>query len=113
MLDVNGPCRICVVTTTVGAMDDANRLARCIVARKLAACVQLDAIACSLYPWDGQLCAEPEVRLTIKTIAAKLPELEALFEDEHPYELPQFAACEMAASKAYGGWVSANVEADA
>ncbi len=113
MLDVNGPCKICVVTTTVGAMDDATRLARSIVGSKLAACVQLDAIACSVYPWDGQLCADPEVRLTIKTISAKLPGLEALFRQEHPYELPQFAVCEMAASQAYGEWVSANVGASA
>lgn len=109
MLDVNGPFKICVVTTTVGSIEEANRLARAIVQGELAACVQVDPIAASIYTWDGQLCAEPEVRLTIKTVAAKLPGLEAFFGQEHPYELPQFAVCEMTASQAYGSWVATSV----
>ena len=113
MLDVNGPFKICVVTTTVGSMEDANHLGRSIVQRELAACVQVDEIASSFYTWDGKLCAEPEVRLTIKTTAAKLPGLEAFFQQEHPYELPQFAVCEMTTSKAYGAWVATNVGAGA
>ena len=111
MLDWNGPCKICVVTTTVGSMEEASRLARSIVAKKLAACVQLDEIASSVYTWDGQLCTDPEVRLTIKTVTGKLAGLEAFFGEEHPYELPQFAACEMAASKAYGSWVASTLGA--
>lgn len=109
MPDANDPFRISVVTTTVASMEDANHLGRSIVQRALAACVQLDAIAASFYTWDGKLCAGPEVRLTIKTTASKVPELQAFFEQEHPYELPQFAVCEMTASQAYGEWVSTNV----
>lgn len=108
MADVNRSPEIAVVTTTVGSMDDAARLARAIVDRRLGACVQLDAIASSFHVWEGQLSAEPEVRLTIKTVHDRLPQLEAFFAQEHPYDLPQFAVTTMTASPGYGAWVAAN-----
>jgi periplasmic divalent cation tolerance protein len=108
MADVNRSPEIAVVTTTVGSMDDATRVARAIVDRRLGACVQLDAIAASFYVWDGKLCAESEVRLTIKTVHDRLAQLEDFFAQEHPYDLPQFAVTAMAASPDYGAWVAAN-----
>lgn len=112
MPDVNGPFKISVVTTTVGSMKDADRLARAIIEKELAACVQVDAVASSFFKWEGKLCAEPEVRLTIKTIPMRLAGLEAFFEEAHPYELPQFAVTEMGTSKVYGSWVRANCAGD-
>ena len=56
------------VTTTVATLDDAKALARAIVEERLAACVQIDAIAASFSRWEGRLCEEPEVRLSIKTV---------------------------------------------
>lgn len=104
---------ICIVTTTVGSMEDATRLARTIVERRYGACVQLDAIASSIYAWDGKVCVEPEVRLTIKTIEPLLEVLEAYFAQAHPYEVPQFVVTSAAASKGYGNWVSESVAFDA
>src|SRR6476660_8785053 len=56
------------VTTTVSSLETAKTLAREILARKLAACVQLDQKVMSLYRWKGELCEEPEVRLVIKSL---------------------------------------------
>jgi len=103
---------LCVVTTTVKSMEDATQLARQIVERQFAACVQLDAIAASVYSWEGKVCVEPEVRLTIKTIGAMLDTLESLFADAHPYEVPQFVVTRATGSKDYGNWVYANVAVD-
>ncbi|GAB2596719.1 divalent-cation tolerance protein CutA [Ramlibacter solisilvae] len=93
------------VTTTVASLDQARALAALIMDRRLAACVQLDAIAASLYRWQGELCEEPEVRLSIKTVPGQEAALEALFAQHHPYELPQFLAGTQAASAAYARWV--------
>jgi periplasmic divalent cation tolerance protein len=101
---------ILVVTTTAGSMDDARRLAAAIVQARLAACVQLDAIGASFYPWDGQLCDEPEVRLTIKTLPALREALQAFLSGHHPYDLPQFVAVIAGASKAYADWVRSQVQ---
>ena len=100
---------ILVVTTTVGSMDDAKRLARQVVEARLAACVQLDAIAASFYRWEAKLCEDAEVRLTIKTLAAQADALGAFFAEHHPYDVPQFVAVPCRASRAYADWVKSEV----
>ena len=100
---------IVTLTTTVGSLADAEALARAIVEARLGACVQLESIALSVYRWEGKACAEPEVRLTVKTVAGKLEQLESLFEEKHPYDLPQFTAWPVQASPAYADWVRSEV----
>lgn len=103
---------ILAVTTTVGSLDDARHLARGIMERRLAACVQLEPIAASFYRWEGRLCEDPEVRLTIKTLPRLREALAACFAKLHPYELPQFLAQTQQASEAYADWVQSEVIAD-
>jgi periplasmic divalent cation tolerance protein len=102
---------IWTVTTTVGSLPDAQALARALLARGLAACVQLDAGVQSFYRWEGKDCEDPEVRLTIKTTAASHRAVAAAFAELHPYDLPQFVAWPAAAaSEAYAAWVRAAVK---
>ena len=100
---------IVTVTTTVGSPDDATALARQILDRRLAACVQVDLGVTSHYRWKGELCEEPELRLVIKTLAGCESALQALFAAHHPYELPQFVAVAGRASAEYAQWVRAAV----
>ncbi len=95
------------LVTTVGSLADAQRLARLIVGQRLGACVQIDPAVVSHYVWQGQQCEEQELRLTIKTLPDRLAALQALFDQHHPYDLPQFLSTEMAASPAYADWVRA------
>jgi periplasmic divalent cation tolerance protein len=96
---------ILAVTTTVGSLADAQALARRIVQERLAACVQVEQGLQSFYRWEGKLCEEPEVRLTIKTLPQGEQALRELFAQAHPYEVPQFLVVRMRASEAYGAWV--------
>jgi periplasmic divalent cation tolerance protein len=100
---------ILTVTTTVGSASDARQLARRILDLKLAACVQIEEGLVSLYPWQGRLCEEAEVRLVIKTLPGCEAPLQALFAQHHPYELPQFVAIRMTPSEAYGRWVRESI----
>ena len=100
---------ILVVTTTVGSPADAHKLARAIVQRRLAACVQLEEGLTSFYRWEGRELEDPEVRLTIKTLPGCAGALQALFGEQHPYELPQFLAQRMQASEAYYDWARGEV----
>lgn len=93
------------VSTTLGSRAAAELLGREILARRLAACVQVEEGLLSLYHWNGQLCEEPEVRLVIKTLPACAGALEALFAEHHPYEVPQFVAVTMSASPGYAAWL--------
>jgi periplasmic divalent cation tolerance protein len=100
---------ILTVTTTVGSVGDAQRLAREILGQRLAACVQVEAGLKSFYHWEGRLCEEPEVRLVIKTLPTCEPALQQLFAQHHPYEVPQFLSVTMQASEAYARWARAEV----
>lgn len=97
------------VTTTVGSEADGQRLARELLQRRLAACVQLERGLVSHYRWQGRLCEEEELRLVIKTLPACAGALQAFFAQQHPYEVPQFLAWPMRASPAYADWVRAEV----
>ncbi|HZY16242.1 MAG TPA: divalent-cation tolerance protein CutA [Ramlibacter sp.] len=101
---------ILALTTTVGSLAEAQALARAILQRRLAACVQVEPGLTSFYRWQGRDCEEAEVRLTIKTLPACEEALQALFAERHPYELPQFACCTLRASPAYAQWVREAVE---
>jgi periplasmic divalent cation tolerance protein len=100
---------ILAVTTTVGSVADGQRLARDLVAQRLAACVQVEEGLTSFYRWEGRECEDPEVRLTIKTLPGKAAALQAFFVERHPYDVPQFLCVAMRASAAYAAWVREQV----
>lgn len=104
--------RVLSVVTTVGSLADARELARLLLERRVAACVQIEPGLVSHYVWQGKPCEEPELRLTIKTLPDQAAALEALFAEHHPYDLPQFLVTEMRASAAYAAWVSESVASD-
>ena len=101
--------QILSITTTVATLEDAHKLGRAIMERRLAACVQIEQGLTSLYRWQGRECQDPEVRLTIKTLPACAAGLQALFGEQHPYELPQFLAVAMQASPGYVDWARGEV----
>jgi periplasmic divalent cation tolerance protein len=97
------------VATTVARREDAQRLARGLVTARLAACVQVEEGLVSHYRWQGALCEDAELRLTIKTLEARLEALQAFLAEHHPYEVPQFLVSAVRSSRAYADWVRAEV----
>ena len=77
-----------MVIATCSSQEEARSVASGVVERKLAACVQLSPIT-SYYTWQGKICREPEIRLTMKTRAGLYKSLEAFILDHHSYEVPQ------------------------
>ena len=100
---------ILAVTTTVASLADARALARAIVQRRLAACVQVEEGLSLFYRWQGKECEDAEVRLTIKTLPECEEALLALFAEQHPYEVPQFLCVLMRASEGYFAWARGEV----
>jgi periplasmic divalent cation tolerance protein len=98
--------QILIVFTTVSGADEAAKLAERIVGEKLAACVQVSAIA-SHYFWDGEVRSEPEQLLSIKTFSEKYDELERFIEQNHPYEVPELIAVDAErVSDGYSKWMT-------
>ncbi len=85
----------------------AERIARALVERRLAACVNILAACHSVYRWEGRIEAQAEIPLLIKTGAERLAELTAVLTELHPYDLPEIIALPVSAGlPAYLDWVS-------
>ena len=100
-----------VVLVTCGTLTEARKIARTVVGKRLAACVNvvLSPVE-SCYTWKGKLEKAREYLLVIKTSSARLGELEAEVKRLHSYDLPEFIALPIVAgSRAYLGWLQENV----
>lgn len=96
-----------VVLTTLPDQETARSLARRLVEARLAACVNILAPCESVYRWQGALQQDGEIPLVIKTRAEHYPRLETFIRENHPYELPEIVAVEIAAGlPAYLGWIA-------
>ena len=79
------------VITTLGSRDQAQRMARALVERGLAACAQISEIE-SFYRWDGALHNEPEFRVLFKTSDENYASVEQAIRELHSYDLPAIHA---------------------
>ncbi len=92
----------------------AERLARLLVERRLAACVNLMPGARSFYRWQGAVSADVEVLAVAKTRAGRLDALVATVRAEHPFDLPCVVAYPaIGGDDAYLDWVRAETHAEA
>ncbi len=100
-----------VCLTTVGKRRDAQKIARHLVKKKLAACVNLIPGAVSFYFWKGKFCRDREVLLLMKTTASGCRRLERELKKVHPYKLPEFVALPIShGSGRYLRWIRAAVK---
>jgi len=97
----------CVVLVTCGSAAEAQRIARDVVERRLAACVNiLPGAITSIYRWKGKVETARERLLLIKTSRKRLAKLQAAVERLHSYEVPEFIALPVVAgSRAYLKWM--------
>jgi periplasmic divalent cation tolerance protein len=100
-----------VALTTVGSLEEGRRIARELVERRLAACVNLVPELTSVYRWEGAVEEAEEVLLVMKTTEARLAALEAAVRELHSYEVPEFVALRVeAGSRPYLKWLLDSVE---
>lgn len=95
-----------LIYATFPTMDDAQRVARLLVERRLVACANLLPGAVSIYRWEGKMEEGQEVVMIAKSTAIKWAEIERLFEEEHPYDTPALVCVSTyAALPAFADWV--------
>ena len=100
------------VLTTTDREEDGKAIARALVERKLAACVQISAIE-SIYTWEGEAEESAEFRLLIKTTSERYPEVEAAIRELHTYDLPAIVGFRMEfAFEQFADWVAENSQPD-
>lgn len=96
-----------VVFSTCGSVEEAGRMARALVEKRLAACVNLVPGVRSIYRWKDAIEDDEEVLLVIKTSRALMEELRAEIERLHSYEVPEVIALPVVdGSERYLAWMS-------
>jgi periplasmic divalent cation tolerance protein len=96
--------------TTLGNEEEASKLARALVERRVVACVNVSGPVRSFYSWKGKLEDDREYLLFMKTRSDRFAELEAVLDELHPYDVPELIAVPIErGSAAYLGWIDDNV----
>lgn len=90
---------------------EAPGLARALVGRRVAACVNLIPGVRSFYRWEGEVQDDPEVLLIAKTTRARFEALRAAVLELHSYDVPEVIGLPIAAAHApYHAWIHESVE---
>ena len=99
-----------VALSTVGKREDAERIGRALVERRVAACVNVVSGLTSIYRWKGTIEAEEERLLVIKTRRERIEALRAALVSLHPYEVPELIVLPIEAGHApYLAWLDESV----
>jgi periplasmic divalent cation tolerance protein len=100
-----------VVLVTCETLTEGRHIARSVVSKRVAACVNVIlSPADSYYTWKGKLERAREYLLVIKTTAKRLPDLEKEVKRLHSYDVPEFIALPIVAgSNKYISWLQASV----
>jgi len=94
------------VQTTFERQIDAERLARALVERRLAACVQITGPIQSLYRWKDEIETAEEWLCLIKTRRDLYEAVERAIVELHHYETPEIVALPIVAGSAsYVNWI--------
>jgi len=104
------PNKLLVVITTLPTIEAATALAKALVESHLAACVQMNEGVYSVYRWEGKICEEQEILLSVKTMSHQWEEICAFIKESHPYDLPEIMAFSPEQyDQQYGQWVRSEV----
>lgn len=96
-----------IVLVTCPSLALARKIARAVVERRLAACVNMVRSPVeSFYRWKGKFESAREHLLLIKTAAERLSPLEQEVKRLHTYAVPEFIALPVSeGSRAYLAWL--------
>lgn len=95
------------VFTTTERREDAEKIAKALVEKRLAGCTQILGPVLSVYWWKDKIETTQEWLCFIKSKKELYEELEKAIKEIHPYEIPEIVAMPIVAgSKDYLKWLS-------
>lgn len=101
--------RFGVILVTAPSQDHAQAIAKTLVTEKLAACVTMLPVH-SVYSWQGEVQADDEWQLIIKSELSKFAALSTKIQSIHPYDVPEIIALPIVAgSPSYLEWIAQTV----
>ena len=102
--------KLCIVQTTCKDIEEAKKIAKIVIEKKLAACVQISEIE-SLYMWNNELCDDKEKLLVIKTKKKNFKKIQREIKENHSYDLPEIISIDIEnVSKEYKKYIGDNTK---
>jgi periplasmic divalent cation tolerance protein len=102
-----------MVVSNVPNLDVAQEIARDLVAKQLAACVNILPGVHSVYRWQGAVEEADEITLLIKTQRSSYAALELAITALHPYDVPEIIALPITGGlPQYLGWMKDSTKFD-
>jgi periplasmic divalent cation tolerance protein len=99
------------IFTTVEHKEDAERIAKTLVEKRVAACVQIIGPLTSYFQWQGKLDSAQEYLCVIKSRNDLFPVLETVIKSLHPYEVPEILATPIThGGRDYLNWLAEELE---
>ena len=94
------------VFITAGNKAEAKKIARALIGKKLAACVNIIGGIESIFRWGGKIDSGKESLLVVKTKKSRFAALVKAVQSVHSYELPEMIAMPIVAGeKKYLEWI--------
>jgi len=99
-----------IIQTTCSSKTEAKKIAKILIDKNLAACVQISKIN-SIYKWNKKICEDKEYLLYIKTKKENFRKIQRKIKENHSYDLPEILAIKMInASKEYLNFIGDNTK---
>ena len=99
-----------MVLTAASSEEEARRIARHLIERRLAACVNIVPQVASIYRWRDKVEEAREWLLIVKTTAAAFGQVREAITELHSYEVPECICLTIEdGSPAYLQWIAESV----
>ncbi|MDD3042146.1 MAG: divalent cation tolerance protein CutA [Methanosarcinaceae archaeon] len=96
-----------IVYITAKEMKNASTIAKALVSKGLAACVNMFPVS-SVYRWEGENVEESEIAMFVKTRSESFAEICEVVKALHTYDLPAIEFWEIDGDRDYLQWVLEN-----
>ena len=86
--------KIIILLSTFSSIDEANKISKLAIERKIAACANIFPIN-SMYSWHEKIENNDEYLVIYKTTDKKIKQLRQFLEENHSYEIPEIIDFEL------------------
>ncbi|MDJ0511083.1 MAG: divalent-cation tolerance protein CutA [Crocosphaera sp.] len=98
------------ILTTTSRQEDAKAIAKTLLERKLAGCIQIIGPITSHYYWQDELCQDEEWICLIKTHQKNYKTIETTIQEIHSYEIPEIISLPiLEGSDSYLSWLKQHI----
>ncbi len=101
--------KLILVYITNPSKEEAGKIAKHLIGKKLIACANIYDNVASIYPWEGSLVEEKEAILIAKSVPEKFEAIKEEVKKIHSYTTPCIIKIPVEPNNEYSDWVKSLV----